>query len=88
MRLAAVFDEPAKGREGALHVWVNEIRDGKPLPQPRAYQLPYSKDLHALLGEAIKKTRQGVTQLGTSEPKYARRVAKVAEIAERHIRAL
>ena len=67
--LAAVFDEPAKGREGALHVWVNEIRDGKPLPQPRAYQLPYSKDLHALLGEAIKKTRQGVTQLGTSEPK-------------------
>jgi len=67
--LAAVFDEPAKGREGALYVWVNEIRDGKPLPQPRAYQLPYSKDLHALLGEAIKKTRQGVTQMGTTEPK-------------------
>ena len=56
-------------RPRAARARSNEIRDGKPLPQPRAYQLPYSKDLHALLGEAIKKTRQGVTQLGTSEPK-------------------
>ena len=38
--LAAVFDEPAKGREGALHVWVNEIRDGKPLCPPAYSPVP------------------------------------------------
>ena len=67
--LAAVFDEPAKGREGALYVWVNAIENGKPSEQPRAYRLPYSKDLHALLGESMKKVRQGVSQMGQAEPK-------------------
>ena len=67
--LAAVFDEPAKGREGALYVWVNAIENGKPSEQPRAYRLPYSKDLHALLGESMKKVRQGVSQLGQAEPR-------------------
>ena len=67
--LAAVFDEPAKNRDGALYVWVNAIENGKPVPQPRAFKLPYSKDLHALLGEAMKKTRQGVSQMGSAEPR-------------------
>jgi hypothetical protein len=67
--LAAVFDEPSKSRPGALHVWVNAIENGKPSATPRAYSLPYSKDLHSLLNEGMKKSRQGVTQLGTSEPK-------------------
>jgi hypothetical protein len=67
--LAAVIDEPSKTRTGALHVWVNAIENGKPSPTPRAYTLPYTKDLHSLLNEGMKKTRQGVTQLGTAEPK-------------------
>jgi hypothetical protein len=50
--LAVVIEEPAKGKEGALFVWVNAIENGKPTAQPRAYRLPYTKDLHALLGEA------------------------------------
>ena len=67
--LAAVFDEPTKGHPGALYVWVNPIVDGKPASQPRAYRLAYSKDLHGLLDEGIKKTRQGVSQVGTATPK-------------------
>ena len=67
--LATVVEEPAKGREGALYVWVNAIENGKPVARPRAYRLPYAKDLHALLGEAMKKTRQGVSQMGSAEPK-------------------
>lgn len=35
--------------------------------------MPYSKDLHALLNEGMKKARQGVSQLGTSEPKAGKR---------------
>lgn len=67
--LAAVIDEPSSKSKGALYIWINEIREGKPVSQPRAFQLPYSKDLHTLLNEGMKKTRQGVSQMGTAEPK-------------------
>jgi hypothetical protein len=67
--LAAVIEEPNAKSKGALYVWVNALENGKPLAQPRAYRLPYAKDLHALLNEGMKKVRQGVSQMGTSEPK-------------------
>jgi hypothetical protein len=67
--LAAVIEEPAKGRPGALYVWVNALEGGKPLREPRAFRLPYSKDLHALLNDGMKKVRQGISQMGTAEPK-------------------
>jgi hypothetical protein len=67
--LAAVIDEPSSKTRGALYVWVHELTDGKPSAQPRAYQLPYAKDLHALLNEGMKKVRQGISQMGTAEPK-------------------
>jgi hypothetical protein len=67
--LAAVIEEPTKTAPGALFVWVNAMDNGKLARQPRAYKLPYSKDLHALVDEGLKKVRQGVTQMGTAEPK-------------------
>jgi hypothetical protein len=67
--LAAVIEEPGKTTPGALHVWVNALEGGKPARQPRAFTLPYSKDLHALLDEGMKKVRQGVSQMGTAEPR-------------------
>lgn len=70
--LAAVIDEPSAKRPGGLYVWVNALEDGKPSAQPRAYRLPYSKDLHALINESMKKAREGVSQLGTSEPKVGK----------------
>ncbi len=67
--LAAVIEEPSKNKAGALFVWVNAIERGKPAAMPRAYKLPYSKDLHSLLNEGMKKVRQGISQMGTAEPK-------------------
>ncbi len=67
--LAAVIEEPNAKSKGSLYVWVNELKDGKPAAQPRAYRLPYQKDLHALLNEGMKKVRQGISQMGTAEPK-------------------
>ena len=58
--------------QGGAYVWVNAIEDGKPSAQPRAFQLPYSKDVHALLNEGMKKIREGVSQMGSSEPKRGR----------------
>jgi len=71
--LAAVIDEPGAKTAGALYVWVNAVENGKPVAQPRAYKLPYAKDLHALLNEGMKKVRQGVSQMGSSEPKAGKR---------------
>ena len=71
--LALVVEEPGKQREGALYVWVNALENGKPLKQPRAYVLPYSKDLHSLFDEGMKKVRQGITQMGTATPKVGTR---------------
>jgi hypothetical protein len=71
--LAAVIDEPNTKSAGGLYVWVNAIENGKPVTQPRAYKLPYTKDLHSLLNEGLKKARQGVSQMGTAEPKVGKR---------------
>ena len=71
--LAAVIEEPGPKRDGALSVWVNAVEDGKPAAQPRAYHLPYSKDLLGLLNEGLKKVRNGIAQLGTAEPKVGRK---------------
>ncbi len=67
--LAAVIEEPSAKSTGALYVWVNALENGKPAAQPRAYRLPYAKDLHALLNEGMKKARQGISQMGTAEPR-------------------
>lgn len=70
--LAAVIEEPNAKTPGALYVWANALENGKPAAQPRAYRLPYTKDVHSMLNEGIKKVRQGVSQMGTSEPKVGK----------------
>ena len=67
--LAAVIEEPNAKAPGALYVWVNALENGKPAREPRAYRLAYSKDLHVLLAEGMSKVRQGISQMGTAEPK-------------------
>jgi hypothetical protein len=71
--LAAVIEEPNSKQPGALYVWVNALENGKAIPQPRAYRLAYAKDLHALLNEGMKKVREGVSQMGSSEPKAGKK---------------
>jgi len=71
--LAVVIEEPSNKTSGALYLWVNAIENGKPVPQPRAYKLPYAKDLHALLNEGMKKARQGVSQMGTATPRAGKK---------------
>jgi hypothetical protein len=66
--LAAVIEEPGKTSEGSVYLWVNAMEGNQPAAQPRAHRLPYTKDLHALIDEGLKKVRQGITQMGTAEP--------------------
>ena len=69
--LSAVFDEPspARGHAGAIYIWVNPMKDNQPLEMPRVHKLPYEKDLHRILGDGIKKAREGNAQMGSTEPK-------------------
>jgi hypothetical protein len=41
----------------------------RPASQPRAFELPYSKELHSRLEEAENRMRNGVLQLGRREPR-------------------
>ena len=69
--LSAVFDEPSAVRHhpGAIYIWGNELQDHQALALPRVHRLPYEKDLHRILGDGIKKARDGNTQIGTTEPR-------------------
>lgn len=68
--LSAVFDEPSPSRDhpGNIFIWVNPMQDNQPLAMPRQFRLPYEKDLHRILGDGIKKAREGNTQMGSSKP--------------------
>lgn len=67
--LATMIDEPNKqrGTQGSIYIWVNAFENNKPVEQPRAYMLPYEKTLHADLGEAMKKSSQGIQQIGSTD---------------------
>lgn len=67
--VAAVVEEPTKQSPGALYLWVNSLEGNRPSREPRAYRVPYEKDLHALVNEGLKKARQGIAQMGTAEPR-------------------
>ena len=65
--VSAVVDEPSTQHKGALYLWVRTLRDGVAEAEPRAYRLAYNRKLHEQVAEALKKTRDGINQLGTSE---------------------
>ena len=73
--LAAAIEEPTPKTSGALFVWVSQLRDGKPTLEPRAFKLPYSREMHKQIDDGLKKGRDGISQLGTAEAKPGKRGA-------------
>lgn len=72
--LASVIEEPVKDKtKGEIFVWLQPMQDNRPSGEPRAFRLPYEKGLHSLFDEAIKKTKRGNTQMGTTEPRVGPR---------------
>jgi len=65
--LAAVIEEPSASHDGAVYLWANPMADNKPAERPRAYQLAYTRDLHTLVDDSMRKVRQGITQIGSAE---------------------
>jgi hypothetical protein len=67
--LAAAVDEPAGQKPGSIFLWVSEIVEGRTGLVPRAYRVPYSKNLHTQIDEGIKRGKDGASQMGTAEIK-------------------
>ncbi len=67
--LAAAVDEPAGSVPGSIFMWVSVPREGVKRLEPRAYRVPYSKELHSQIELGVRKGRDGISQQGTAEVK-------------------
>ncbi len=67
--LSGRVEEPDKrtGSEGRVYLWALSFDEERASDVPRAYSLPYSRRLHKEVGEAAKRLRRGVVQLGKVE---------------------
>lgn len=55
---------PATNDPGLIHLWATELRADGPAPEPRAYELPYTKEDHHEIQQARERIRQGLPQVG------------------------
>lgn len=67
--VAAQVYEPDKqrGTRGAIYLWTANLSKNAGRVTPRAYELPYSMDLHTKVAEARKQLQKGVPQMGEVE---------------------
>ena len=64
--VAAEVRQPDKqsGEKGAVFLWAQDLRDLSATVKPRAYELPYTDDLHELVLKAKSRMEKGMQQLG------------------------
>jgi len=67
--LGAAVDEPTGKTPGSIFLWVSAPREGLKKLEPRAYRVPYTKQLHAQIEEGVRKGKDGISQMGTAEIK-------------------
>ncbi|MES3012858.1 MAG: hypothetical protein V4750_03895 [Pseudomonadota bacterium] len=67
--LAGAVDEPAGKSPGSIFLWVSEPREGLTKLEPRAYRVPYSKELHTQIEAGVRKGKDGISQMGLAEAK-------------------
>ena len=67
--LAAAVDEPAGKAPGSIYLWVSVPREGLNKLEPRAFRVPYSKELHTQIDAGQRKGRDGISQMGIAEAK-------------------
>ena len=67
--LAAAVDEPVGKGQGAIFLWVSVPREGLNKLEPRAFRVPYSKELHGQIDAGQRKGRDGISQMGTAQAK-------------------
>ncbi|MES1940895.1 hypothetical protein T5B8_11666 [Salinisphaera sp. T5B8] len=61
-----VEPDESQGAPGRIYLWVTPIIDDEPIGIPRAYALPYARELHTRLERARDAMRNGQLQIGTA----------------------
>ena len=66
---ASVIEEPnqEKGTSGRVFIWASNLKGSKPEGEPRAYEIPYDREVHTALEDALRNQRNGNVQIGTKE---------------------
>ena len=67
--LGAAVDEPTAKTPGSIFLWVSVPREGLKKLEPRAYRVPYTKELHTQIDQGVRKGKDGISQMGTAEVK-------------------
>ena len=64
--VAADVLQPDKstGAEGMIYLWLKDLNDLSARTRPRAYELPYSGELHETVIKVKSKLSRGMAQLG------------------------
>ncbi|WP_221800046.1 hypothetical protein [Oceanobacter mangrovi] len=62
----AVIEEPddQQNTAGAIYLWLTDLANNELAAEPRAYQMPYSQELHAEVESAMRRAKAGNLQLG------------------------
>ncbi len=64
--IAAHVSQPNKelGQEGSVYLWLTEIKNMTDSPEPRAYELEYSNELHERIVNVKAKLDKDIAQMG------------------------
>lgn len=62
----AIAAQPNKatGEKGSIFIWATAMTRDGPAREPRAYEVPYEKELNKQLGESMKRGQGGTAQMG------------------------
>lgn len=82
---ASVIEEPNQeaGTTGRIFIWASNLKGNKPAGEPRAYIVPYDREVHSSLQDALRNQRNGNVQIGVKE-----RNKNVQNEAPTHVRQL
>lgn len=64
--IAAHVSQPNKelGKDGSIYLWLTEIENMTDTPEPRAYELEYSNELHEKIISVKSKMDKDIQQMG------------------------
>jgi hypothetical protein len=66
--------DESQGAAGRIYLWITPIVNDEPSGIPRAFTLPYDRELHTRLERARDAMRNGQLQMGTADRSDGERV--------------
>ena len=63
--------DPEAGTAGRIFIWASNLQGSFPASEPRAYEIPYGREVHSNLEDALRNQREGNVQIGEVMAKSA-----------------